>query len=105
MRKRTLPRRTADHEAAIGNALTSLESARDQVSIERTEIGIRLQRVTAAGNALAVAEVATAEQLSNVQDADLAVVVSDLIQQQSALEASLRVTADVIPLSLLNFLR
>lgn len=91
-------------ELAIESSLDDLDAALRQIEVERAAIGSRVRTLESASSALSRAEVTLQSRLSDTQDADAALVFSDLTRQQAALEASLQVTADAVYLNLLNFL-
>ena len=94
----------ASDEPGIGAALDGLDAALAQISGERTTAGGVLGQIDAAGERLASQEVRLATQLSEVQDADLARVVSDLVRQETALQTGLAAMGRLMPPNLLDFL-
>ncbi|MEM7409215.1 MAG: flagellar hook-associated protein FlgL [Myxococcota bacterium] len=94
----------AGDETAIGAALPELDTALRQLGTERTAAGGVLSQLDAAEQRLANQEVRLASRLSEVQDADLARVVSDLVRQETALQAGLSAMGRLMPPNLLDFL-
>ncbi len=93
----------------IKTAITDMEKARDQVSQERALIGLRLNRLDETRTRLENFKLATIEFKSKEEGSDQASqaeVFSDLIRQQTALQASLLVQARILQQpTLLSFLR
>ena len=94
----------ADDQTAITATLDEIDGAIDQLSAERTRVGASATRIENANERLQSREVNLAERLSNLQDADLAEVISDLVQQESALQAGLSATARLLQTNLVDFL-
>lgn len=84
--------------------LDSLEDAADQERRLRGLLGNHHVRVENAQTTREETKVDLEEMLSRYEDADLVEVLTDLKQQQTALEAALNVTSKVASLSILNFM-
>lgn len=93
-----------DDQAAIGAALGRIDVAQEQLQVERTTAGTRLTRIESARQILARRELDVQTQLSETQDADSVEVYSNLVRQETALQASLQATARVLQPTLLDFL-
>lgn len=95
----------SDDRDAVAASLDRISQGQEQLDIERARVGGRLSRVEAADAVLSRRDVDLASRLSSAQDADSVKVFSDLVNQQTLLQASLQVTARAIQPSLLDFLR
>jgi flagellar hook-associated protein 3 FlgL len=94
-----------DDAAGSSAALTRIDAGLEQLSIERTRMGAVATRLDSASERLAKREVELETRLSEVQDADLAEVVSRLVQEESALQAGLAAMGRLLPPTLMDFLR
>jgi len=79
--------------------------AQAQVSESLARVGARSARLETRRAALEQSEQDLTLRLSEVQDADTIRVLSDLVREETALQAALQVTARVVQPSLLDFLR
>lgn len=93
-----------DDPAAVSAALPRIDRALDQLSLERTDFGAAAQQLDTAETQLGQRKLDAEKRLSTLRDADMATVVSNLAQQQAALQAGLQGMAQVVQLSLLDFL-
>ncbi len=89
----------------IDAALTDLDAGMDQVNNARALIGARLNRLEIAMSHFDKLKVDLAKYKSDTEDADITKVISDLVLQQSMLEASRATAARVLQQSILDFLR
>lgn len=94
-----------DDQAATAAVLPRIDEALDQLSTERTRAGAVATRLDSASERLLRREVELETRLSEVQDADLAEVVSNLAREETALQAGLAAMARILPPTLLDFLR
>lgn len=85
----------------LGGQITS-ES--DRLSGVRGVVGARLQTLQNIDNSLQSQNLLTQQALSNAKDTDMASVLSELVAQQTAFEATLRIAAQTMQLSLANYL-
>lgn len=92
-------------QTAVQNTLDRISRAESQIRLELTRVGTIERRVEAAEDAHQSAVVDLTERLSQVEDADTIRVLSDLVSQETALEASLEAASRLIQPSLLDFLR
>lgn len=76
----------------------------DRASRTRGKVGVWHQNLDELKHAAEGKTVMLKSQLSNEVDADLATVISDMTQRQTALEASMRIIGKTAQLSVLNFL-
>lgn len=94
-----------DDVTATSASLTRIDDALGQFSIERTRMGAVSTRLDSATERHARRGVEIATRLSETQDADLAEVVSRLVQQESALQSGLAAMGRLLPPTLMDFLR
>jgi flagellar hook-associated protein 3 FlgL len=98
-------RQTLAAGAAPAGNLAALETAGDTVRQERANVGARAGRLAGRDQEI-VAQVEEARKLlSETEDADLTQSVSELVQLQSALEATLAAGTRLMQTSILDFLR
>ncbi len=90
---------------AIGDALTTLKASREHVSQELAFYGVVQNRVAEAITFSSKLEVNQREQLSSVQDADIASAAVELTQAQTALQAALAARAKITNTSLFDYLK
>jgi flagellar hook-associated protein 3 FlgL len=95
---------SSNDPAATAAVLPRIDRALDQLSVERTGFGVTGGRLEAAEQRLAQRSLDAEARLSQLRDADMAEVVSKLVQQESALEAGLSGMAQLLQQSLLDFL-
>jgi len=88
----------------IQTALGNLNAALEKVSQAQAEIGGRLNKLDAQEKYLADNEETTKTYLSSDQDADLAAVVSEFQQRQTALESLRTVSQKIFSSSLFDFM-
>jgi flagellar hook-associated protein 3 FlgL len=88
----------------IGRSLERLDVDLDRVNFARAEIGSRLQTLEVIETRLEDENVELQSALSQEIDVDLVEAISQLTARQYAFEASLRSSASIMHLSLLNFL-
>lgn len=92
------------YEEAIRDAIVGIDNGRDALANATSAIGGRLNVADSILSANRDFEVSTAEARSSIQDVDLAEAISELAQQQNALEASQATFASVTQLSLFDFI-
>ncbi|HZP41913.1 MAG TPA: hypothetical protein VFD84_10440 [Candidatus Binatia bacterium] len=100
--------------AALENALATngdvratiagLAQGRETLSAERASVGARQAQLVDRASQVADAKAAEESNLARAQDADLTLVLSQLAQAQTALQATLQAGAKVIQTSLANLL-
>lgn len=91
--------------AGITLAGEGLERTIDQVAESRAEVGVKTRRIEQQQQRLEQLNLADQSTLSQLQDTDLAEVVSRLTQLQQQLQASLQAGANVLQQTLLDYLR
>ncbi len=91
--------------SGVQSALPALNSALEQITNARTDIGARMTRVQSASSSLDSANLSLSTMISDKQDADILKVTSDLTQQQNAYQVALATSAKISQLSLLDYLK
>jgi flagellar hook-associated protein 3 FlgL len=84
--------------------LKALDAATDNISETRAIVGARQNRLSAATSRLQQLNQAQTEQLSGVEDADMAQTMIDFSTQSAVYQAALKAGANLIQPSLMNFL-
>jgi len=89
----------------IQAALEMLSSARqDDIMPERSSLAGRMRRVQTAESLLELSENSARDVLSSLQDTDMAISASNLATAQTALQASLTVTTQMLRQSILDYI-
>ncbi len=94
----------ANDLSAISRAAAKIEEGIDRVTFARAEVGARQQGLEVSQRSLEDEEIQLRSALSDQLDVDLIEAISSLTARQVSLEASLRATANILQLSLLNFI-
>lgn len=94
----------AEVNTIVGHALQDLDSGLNSISDARVEIGARLRTLDQQHDILAKFILDSRQNLSDVQDADYAEVISRFNLHQTALQASQQAYTKVQGLSLFNYL-
>jgi flagellar hook-associated protein 3 FlgL len=95
----------ANNGTALQNGdLTALDSAETTVTAQQATVGALSNRLDTATSRLQQLQQATTQQLSNVQDADMAQTMIDFSTQQALYQAALKSGAQIIQPSLMDFL-
>jgi flagellin-like hook-associated protein FlgL len=89
----------------INICLETFDGALDQILIERSDVGARVNRGETASYRLLSFELQVTAQLSRVEDADITKVITDIASAEAAYQAALASAARMLQPSLLNFLR
>ena len=90
---------------AIGAALGALDDHQDNISALRGEGAAKINRLELTSSRFAAQKIATGDQLSRIEDADMAQAITDLSMRESVYNAALATGARVIQPSLVDFLR
>lgn len=90
---------------AIADMLPRIDVALEGFNAERSRVGLEGQKLNDWEGRLADQRVELKGRLSDAQDADVTEVLSDLVNQENALDVTLQATARVLQRSLLDFLR
>jgi flagellar hook-associated protein 3 FlgL len=95
----------ANNGTALQNGdLTALDNASTAISSQQASVGALSNRLTSATSRLQQLQQATTQQLSNVQDADMAQTLINFSTQQAVYQAALKSGAQIIQPSLMDFL-
>ncbi|MFN0017553.1 MAG: flagellin hook IN motif-containing protein [Pirellulaceae bacterium] len=94
----------ANNETDIERAMTMLDKDFDRINFSRAEIGLRGQNLDALKSRSDDETNQTKDSLSQEIDTDYTSAISSMSSRQMALEASLRLSAQTLQMSLLNFL-
>lgn len=89
----------------IRATLEPLDQVRDRVITTRAQVGARMSGIDSALSNMGKRGVFNAELQSNIEDADIIQVVSDMAREESVLRASLQASNKLIQPTLLDFLR
>ena len=89
----------------INIAAGNLDSAMNQLNNVRSEVGARMNRLETTKGFLSKLSVDLTGYKSEVEDADITRVITELAMQQNVLEASKASVSNVLHQSLLNFLK
>jgi flagellar hook-associated protein 3 FlgL len=97
--------RADDSTALRGGDITNLKAQLDGVLKMRSRNGAMTNRLEAANSRLEQIQGAVTEQLSNTEDADIAKTIIEFNSQSAAYQAALRAGANIVQVSLMDFLR
>ena len=95
---------TADADALRGTDLQRLDANLDTLNEIRADVGARTNRLALATSRLSGLQDNTTQLLSDTEDADMAQTVTQYTTQQAAYNAALRAGANIVQVSLLDFL-
>lgn len=95
----------ANDSAAISAAVGSITAASDHVLEVRAEVGARMNRLERTSERLALLDESLKKVLSNVEDADMAEVITELKTREAVYRASLAAGARLLQPTLMDFLR
>jgi flagellar hook-associated protein 3 len=88
----------------IGAAITPLDNDLSRINFARAEIGSRTQTLGVISTRLTDENTQLSSSLSDETDVDLVQAISNLTAKQYSLQASLQTTANIMKLSILNYL-
>jgi flagellar hook-associated protein 3 FlgL len=94
----------ANDITTIETNLAELDLGMDQVISKRSILGINAQRVETSNSQLEDVKLDYQKTLSRYEDADLVETLSELLEQETAFQATLEVTSRIANLSILNYL-
>lgn len=94
---------TGDNQT-LGRLMTAIDAEVDRLNAVRGTVGARQQMLDSVNNQLGDIEITNKNALSNLSDTDIAEVISELLQKQQSLQATLQLAARVNQLSVLNYL-
>jgi flagellar hook-associated protein 3 FlgL len=105
IRQAAVDLRAGGTPANLGTSdLNALDAATDNISETRAVVGARQNRLSAATSRLQQLNQAQTDQLSGVEDADMAQTMIDFSTQSAVYQAALKAGANLIQPSLMNFL-
>ncbi len=96
---------STDDFAGITGALDDLRAHQESISALRGEGAAKINRLELTASRFEAQEIATSDQLSRIEDADMAEAITDLSMRESVYRSALAVGARVIQPSLVDFLR
>lgn len=91
--------------AAISSAIATFDTARDQLVKGSAVIGVRLSELELKGEYMANFKNNVLSRISEIEDADIAAAIMEMMHMQNAYEASLNASASFMQTSLMDFLR
>jgi flagellar hook-associated protein 3 FlgL len=94
----------ANDIVAIERAVKNIDADIDRVTFARSDVGAREQALDVTQRNLEEEDVQLRSALSDEVEVDLVEAISNLTARQMSLEASLKATANILQLSLLNFI-
>ncbi len=94
----------SDDAEGIANTLSSLDAEFDRFVATRTDFGARGERLNQVQERLEEERFQILDLQSTTEDVDLAEAISDLQLRQTALQATLGVAANILPVSLMDLL-
>lgn len=94
----------ANDITAIERAIAKIDADIERVTFSRSEVGARLQALELSAANLQDEDVQLRSALSDEIDVDLVEAISNLVARQASLQASLQTTANILQMSLLNFI-
>ncbi|MDP8244266.1 MAG: flagellar hook-associated protein FlgL [Candidatus Hinthialibacter antarcticus] len=94
----------ADNTEGITQALEDIDIDLEAILSQRTTLGARINRLENANARLQITEDFMREELSQIEDADLAELITDLTLSQNAFDASLQAAGRIVQQSLINFI-
>lgn len=94
----------ADDGATVRALISDVDDAHTQIANAYGDLGGREARMEATRNQLTVAKQTIDEQVSQLEDADLAEVISQFTQSEMALQAGLQAGARVLQTTLLDYI-
>ena len=95
---------TNNTKSGFSRLMTAIDSEVDRLNAVRGTVGARQQMLDSVNNQLGDIEITNKNALSNLSDTDIASVISELLQKQQSLQATLQLAARVNQLSVLNYL-
>src|SRR5262249_13555222 len=89
----------------ISNALNALDVHQDNISALRSEGAAKINRLELTQSRFQAQKIASGDQLSRIEDVDMAEAITTLTMRESVYKAALATGARVIQPSLVDFLR
>jgi flagellar hook-associated protein 3 len=102
-----IAKRALEHNnsAEIQSSLATFDEALNKVLIERADVGARVNRAQISTSRLATFNQQVTSQLSNVEDADITKVITDMAAAESVYQSALASAAKMLQPSLIDFLK
>ncbi|MEW5701241.1 MAG: flagellar hook-associated protein FlgL [Candidatus Zixiibacteriota bacterium] len=94
-----------DDRAAVGTLLGNLEKVSDHMLSARADVGAKIRRLDTTSDRLDDVNLLVTKLLSEVEDADILKVTTDLATQQSVYQAALNAVSRVLMPSLADFMQ
>lgn len=91
--------------AAISSAIATFDTAREQLVKGAAVVGVRLSELELKGEYMANFKNNVLNRISEIEDADIAAAIMEMMHMQNAYEASLNASANFMQTSLMDFLR
>jgi len=91
-------------QTACADALENLQSAQDHLANQMASVGARENRLDVAGTVLSGLKLNETERMSNIEDVDLASLITDMANQQLSYEAVLKSSSMIMKMGLINYL-
>lgn len=91
--------------SAVGATIGELDTSIDNVLAQRSDLGARLNRATALQSQLDSSSTNLQQNLSGVQDADMAKTIVDFKNQENVYRSALAIGAQIIQPSLVDFMK
>lgn len=95
----------ANDTTAINATFTDLDANTNNVINQRADLGARMNRVTAIQSQLDSTSVNLQQSLANVQSVDMAKTITDFTSQQTVYKAALSVGAQILQVSLVDYMK
>jgi flagellar hook-associated protein 3 FlgL len=91
-------------QQGCADALDDLQAAQEYFSTQLASVGARENRLDVAGTILSGLKLNETERMSNIEDVDLATLLTELANQQLSYEAVLKSSSMIMKMSLVNYL-
>jgi flagellar hook-associated protein 3 FlgL len=91
-------------QQGCAEALESLKSSQEHFTTQLASVGARENRLDVAETVLSGLKLNETERMSNIEDADLATLLTELANQQLSYETVLKSSSMIMKMSLVNYL-
>jgi len=95
----------SNDRAMVGNLIGGLQKAADHILDLRASVGAKIRRAESTSDRLSALSVSVTGLLSEVEDADIVKVTTQLATQQNVYQAALNATARILQPSLIDFVK
>jgi len=95
----------SNDRAMVGNLIGGLQKATDHILGARASVGAKIRRMDSTSDRLAVLSLSVTRLLSEVEDADIVKVTTELATQQNLYQAALNAVGRILMPSLIDFVR